>query len=68
MIEPTNKNSDEEKKQKESKYVLVQLKPFKDNELWVNHWDTVLTNCASLGTKKISFIIYWNWGNNYQII
>ncbi len=62
MIEPTNKNTEQEKK-KESKYILLQLKPFKDNELWVNHWDTVLTNCASLGTKKISFIIYWNNAN-----
>ncbi|MBQ2600326.1 hypothetical protein II582_02965 [bacterium] len=57
MIEPTNKNTEQEKK-KESKYTLLQLKPFKDNELGVNHWDTVLTNCASLGSKKISFIIY----------
>lgn len=63
MIEPTNKSTEEENKQKESKYVLLQLKPFKDNELWINHWDTVLTNCASLGTKKISFIIYWNNAN-----
>jgi hypothetical protein len=46
MIEPTNKNIEEKKK--DSKYVLLQLKPFKDNELGVNHWDTVLTNCASL--------------------
>lgn len=62
MIEPTNKNTEQEKK-KESKYTLLQLKPFKDNELGVNHWDTVLTNCASLGSKKISFIIYWNNAN-----
>lgn len=61
MIEPANKNIEEKKK--ESKYILLQLKPFKDNELWVNHWDTVLTNCASLWTKKISFIIYWNNAN-----
>ena len=32
MIEPTNKNIEEQKK--ESKYILLQLKPFKDNELW----------------------------------
>ena len=63
MIEPTNKTIEEEKNQKESKFVLLQLKPFKDNELGINHWDTVLTNCASLGTKKISFIIYWNNAN-----
>ena len=47
----------------DSKYFFLQLKPFKDNELWINHWDTVLKNCASLGTKKISFIIYWNSSN-----
>lgn len=46
-----------------SKYFFMQLKPFKDNELWINHWDTVLKNCASLWTKKISFIIYWNNNN-----
>ena len=61
MVESENKNIVEKKK--ESKYVLLQLKPFKDNELGVNHWDTVLTNCASLWTKKISFIIYWNNAN-----
>ncbi|HKL44545.1 MAG TPA: DUF87 domain-containing protein [Candidatus Absconditabacterales bacterium] len=47
-----------------SKYFFLQIKPFKDNELGVSHRDTVLRNCASLKTKKISFIMY---GNNTNI-
>ena len=53
-----------EKLKGNSKYFLLQLKPFKDNELWVNHRDTVLRNCASLKRKNISFILY---GNNHNI-
>ncbi len=52
-----------EKSKSRSKYFFLQIKPFKDNELWVSHRDTVLRNCASLKTKKISFIIYWNSTN-----
>lgn len=48
---------------KKSKYFFLQIKPFKDNELWINHWDTVLRNCASIKRKKISFILYWNNAN-----
>ncbi len=47
----------------ESKYTFLQLKPFKDNELGVSHWDNVLRNCASLKRKKISFLVYGNNGN-----
>ena len=46
--------------QKISKYVYFQIKPFKDNDLWVGHWEKVIKNLISLKTKKISFIIYWN--------
>ena len=49
---------------KNSRYFFLQLKPFKDNELWVNHRDTVLRNCASLKRKTISFILY---GNSHNI-
>ncbi len=52
-----------EKSKKDSKYFFLQLKPFKDNELGVNHRDTVLRNCASLKKKVISFVIYWNNNN-----
>lgn len=46
-----------------SKYFFLQIKPFKDNELWVNHRDTILKNSASLKSKKISFIVVWNNSN-----
>lgn len=49
---------------KNSRHFFLQLKPFKDNELWVNHRDTVLRNCASLKRKTISFILY---GNSHNI-
>ncbi|HPC34230.1 MAG TPA: type IV secretion system DNA-binding domain-containing protein, partial [Candidatus Absconditabacterales bacterium] len=49
---------------KNSRYFFLQLKPFKDNELGVNHRDTVLRNCASLKRKTISFILY---GNSHNI-
>jgi len=29
-------------------YVYFQLKPFKENELGLGHWDTVMRNLASL--------------------
>ncbi len=58
---PINK---ENKQQKAGAYVFFQIKPFKDNELWVNHWDTVLTNLSSLWSKKIQF---WIIGNHTDI-
>jgi uncharacterized protein (DUF1015 family) len=45
---------------KTSKYVYYQIKPFKDNDLWVGHWEKVIKNLISLKSQKISFIIYWN--------
>jgi len=44
----TEWNTIEQTLNKDSKYFFLQLKPFKDNELGINHWDTVLKNCASL--------------------
>lgn len=61
-----NKLISNDKSKKDSKYFFLQLKPFKDNELGVNHWDNVLRNCSSLKRKKISFIIYWN-NNNIKL-
>lgn len=43
-----------------TKYTYFQIKPFKDNELWVGHWEKLIKNLISLKTKKISFIICWN--------
>lgn len=43
-----------------SKYVYYQIKPFKDNELWVGHWEKVVKNLVSLKAKRISFMIMWN--------
>lgn len=40
--------------------VIFQIKPFKDNERGINHWDTVIRNLVSLGKKKIKFSIVWN--------
>jgi hypothetical protein len=51
------------KSKKDWKYFFLQIKPFKDNELGPNHWDTLLRNCASLKRKKISFFVYWNSTN-----
>ena len=43
-----------------SKYLYLQIKPFKDNELWVGHWEKLIKNFVSLKAKKISFFLYWN--------
>lgn len=59
-----NRLISDKKSTKDSKYFFLQLKPFKDNEIWINHRDNVLRNCSSLKKKKISFIIY---GNNSNI-
>jgi hypothetical protein len=44
--------------------VFFQIKPFKDNDLGVHHWDTVLRNLISLKTQKITFLIS---GNSHSI-
>lgn len=36
------------------------IKPFKDNENWVSHRETLSKNLISLKTKTIRFIIKWN--------
>ncbi|MCK9466725.1 MAG: DUF87 domain-containing protein [Candidatus Absconditabacterales bacterium] len=64
MNKKTSNNMLKETSKKNSKYFLLQLKPFKDNELGVNHRDTILRNCSSLKKKTISFILY---GNNHNI-
>lgn len=40
--------------------IFLQIKPFKENEKWINHRDTLMKNIIPLKTKKISFIIQWN--------
>ena len=46
--------------QSTSRYRYFQIKPFKDNELWVGHWEKLIKNFVSLKAKKISFFLYWN--------
>ena len=43
-----------------SKYLYYQIKPFKDNELWVGHWEKLIKNLVSLKSKKITFLICGN--------
>lgn len=44
-------------------YVFFQIKPFKDNDRWVAHWDTIIKNLVSLKTKKIIFVMRGNSTN-----
>ncbi|HCB51873.1 TPA: hypothetical protein DEP21_04915 [Patescibacteria group bacterium] len=46
-----------------SNTIFFQIKPFKDNDRGVNHWDTVCKNLINLKTKKISFLIRGNYTN-----
>lgn len=48
------------KKTIKSDNVFFQIKPFKDNEFGVNHWDAIIKNLISLKSHKISFIISWS--------
>lgn len=43
-----------------SAYSYFQIKPFKDNELWVLHWEKLIKNLISLKAKKIAFIMMGN--------
>ena len=36
------------------------IKPFRENEQWVNHRDTILKNMVSLKRKEMTFLIRWN--------
>ena len=60
MTNETNKQVSPVKKIIRSDHVFFQIKPFKDNELWVNHRNTVISNLISLKTNKITFLISWN--------
>jgi hypothetical protein len=57
MTDETNKQVSPVKKGLKSDHVFFQIKPFKDNELGVNHWNTVISNLISLKTNKITFLI-----------
>lgn len=48
----------------ESLYTFFHIKPFKDNDRGINHWDTVSKNLISLKKKKIIFVMS---GNNADI-
>ena len=41
-------------------YIFFQIKPFKDNDRSINHWDTVCKNLIGLKHKKIIFLIKGN--------
>ncbi len=49
-----------EKTQNNSKYKYYQITPFRDNELGVDHWDSVLKNISVLWEKNIQFTISGN--------
>ena len=40
--------------------ITFQIKPFKDNERTVAHWQKIVENLISLKSKTISFLISWN--------
>ena len=40
--------------------ITFQIKPFKDNERTVAHWQKIVENLISLKSKMISFLISWN--------
>ena len=40
--------------------ITFQIKPFKDNERTVTHWQKVVENLISLKSKKITFLISGN--------
>lgn len=48
------------KPQKKASSVYLQIKPFKDNEMSVTHWEKVIENLISLKTKVISFAVSGN--------
>lgn len=47
-------------KQKTPRYVYFQIKPFKDNERGITHWEKVIENLISLKDKVISFAVSGN--------
>jgi hypothetical protein len=49
-----------EEKPKTPRYVYFQIKPFKDNERGVQHWEKVIENLISLKEKVISFAVSGN--------
>ncbi|MDR0370060.1 MAG: type IV secretion system DNA-binding domain-containing protein [Candidatus Peribacteria bacterium] len=51
-------------KQKTPRYIYFQIKPFKDNERGITHWEKVIENLISLKDKVISFAVS---GNSYGI-
>ncbi|MDR2190047.1 MAG: type IV secretion system DNA-binding domain-containing protein [Candidatus Peribacteria bacterium] len=49
---------------KSSRYVYFHIKPFKDNDRDIQHWEKVIENLISLKDKVISFVVS---GNAYGI-
>ena len=40
--------------------ITFQIKPFKDNERTIEHWQKIVENLISLKSRIISFLISWN--------
>ncbi len=45
------------KNKNQSKTLIFQIKPFKDNDFGVAHWENLLHNLISLKSKQITFRI-----------
>lgn len=51
------------KPQQDKESFCFQIKPFKDNENWVSHRETLSKNLISLKANKITFVVKWNSNN-----
>lgn len=60
MAKQTKTHSITTKKELKSDKVFLQIKPFKDNEFGINHWNAVISNLISLKSNTITFLMSWN--------
>jgi len=44
-------------------FVFFHIKPFKNNEFWVEHRETILKNISSMYKKSITFAMTWNYSD-----
>jgi hypothetical protein len=57
MTEKTKIHTSNPKKEIKSDKVFLQIKPFKDNEFGINHWNAVISNLISLKSTNITFLM-----------
>ena len=57
MAKQTKTHSITTKKELKSDKVFLQIKPFKDNEFGINHWNAVISNLISLKSNTITFLM-----------